>query len=229
MVLNSLILGSESIDWTFDLRLSEKCADRNRSNYHAWTHRQWVLQNEINLLKFEFNVTEKFIRKHITDYSCYYHRQFVLSKMFEYRIFDDDVVEYSYLINFINTQSSLLVNNTNDLIKIILPDINYNLINDICLKSLLFCLNQASYDIEMCSELKTMYGNREAFENHRRSTVKFMVDSCRSINSITEDQPLRKLTKFDEKPNLFLNLIKENEENFGEKNKKWSRLFLGFD
>lgn len=209
--------------------MSEKCADRNRSNYHAWTHRQWVLQNETNLLKFEFNVTEKFIRKHITDYSCYYHRQFVLSKMFEYRIFDDDVVEYSYLINFINTQSSLLVSNTNDLIKLILPDINYNLINDICLKSFLFCLNQASYDIEMCLELKGMYGNREAFENHRRSTVKFMVDSCRSTNSITEDQPLRKLTKFDEKPNLFLNLIKENEEKAGEKNTKWSRLFLGFD
>lgn len=209
--------------------MSEKCADRTRSNYHAWTHRQWVLQNEIHLLKFEFHVTEKFIRKHITDYSCYYHRQFVLSKMFEYRIYDEDVVEYSYLINFINTQSTLLVDNAIDLIKIILPDINHNLVNALSLKSLLFCLNQASYDIKMCLELKEMYGNREAFENHRRSIVKFMVDSCRSINSITEDQPLKKLSKFDRRPNLFLNLIKEIEEKSGEKNRNWSRVFLGFD
>ncbi|XP_058130126.1 protein prenyltransferase alpha subunit repeat-containing protein 1 [Anopheles ziemanni] len=80
----------DAIDWSFEISLCEKSADKSNTNYHAWCHRQWVLMKAPQLLKYEVYKTEKFIRKHIHDYSCYNHRQFVLAKMFELCYFDDE-------------------------------------------------------------------------------------------------------------------------------------------
>ncbi|XP_050086922.1 protein prenyltransferase alpha subunit repeat-containing protein 1 [Anopheles aquasalis] len=85
-----LFQSCDAIDWSFEISLCEKCADKSTTNYHAWSHRQWVLMKDPQLLRYEVYKTEKFIRKHIHDYSCYNHRQFVLERMFEQCYYDAD-------------------------------------------------------------------------------------------------------------------------------------------
>lgn len=97
----------ESIDWTRELSLCERCASKSLSNYQAWAHRQWVLTTAPFLLQYELQTTERFIRKHIGDYSGYFHRQFVLYKMSEINYFEyepnneGNVAQYTALINYL--------------------------------------------------------------------------------------------------------------------------------
>lgn len=97
----------ESIDWTRELSLCERCASKSLSNYQAWAHRQWVLQKAPFLLQYELQTTERFIRKHIGDYSGYYHRQFVLFRMDEFKYFEHqpnnehNLTQYAALIGYL--------------------------------------------------------------------------------------------------------------------------------
>lgn len=208
----------ESIDWTRELSLCERCASKSLSNYQAWAHRQWVLQKAPFLLQYELQTTERFIRKHIGDYSGYYHRQYVLHKMTELNYFEHDpqnegnVAQYAALVNYLAsigstdaetirkqlptptdspTQSHAqpIVVNGSDyqqqpawkiLMKIIKPERDCeNGDNDkIRIKSFLYCMNVAAYDLKLTSELKEMFGIREAFECHRRAVIRFMADKC---------------------------------------------------
>lgn len=97
----------ESIDWTRELSLCERCASKSLSNYQAWSHRQWILQIAPFLLQYELQTTERFIRKHIGDYSGYFHRQFVLFKMSEINYFEyepnneGNLAQYTALLNYL--------------------------------------------------------------------------------------------------------------------------------
>lgn len=204
----------ESIDWTRELSLCERCASKSLSNYQAWAHRQWVLQKAPFLLQYELQTTERFIRKHIGDYSGYYHRQFVLYQMYELIYFEHEpsnecnLLQYSALINLLSSIGStdaetirnLLPTSTDlqtqpkpiangdyhhmaawkKLTKIILPQRDCdNADNDkIRIKSLLYCLNVAAYDLKFTNELKEMFGYREAFEYHRRAVIRFLSEKC---------------------------------------------------
>lgn len=208
----------ESIDWTRELSLCERCASKSASNYQAWSHRQWVLQKAPFLLQYELQTTERFIRKHIGDYSGYYHRQFVLHKMNELTYFEHEphneanLAQYTALINYlagIGSMDAEMIRNqlptptdsptqpqrcchiTNGgqtapitawkiLMRIITPDCDCeNADNDIIrMKSFLYCMNVAAYDLKFTNELNEMYGNREAFECHKRAIVRFMADKC---------------------------------------------------
>jgi len=75
--------GADAIDWPNEIGICERAADRCASNYHAWSHRQWILQSGPCLLQSELLRTEKFMRKHISDYSCYHYRQVLLGRAYE--------------------------------------------------------------------------------------------------------------------------------------------------
>lgn len=227
--MNLCFLGGESIDWTLELGLCERCADKSASNYHAWTHRQWVLQKASYLLKYELRITEKFIRKHIADYSAYNHRQFVLSKLFEIGHREENC-DYMDLIDFVNNQLNESIQSTDDLLKFILIDkqtMDSNLI-----KTILFCLNCAAYDLKFCDELKEMFGYREAFNYHRRAILKFIVSVCSIATTDNfNHQPQCKISKVDKESMVsrLLDSLRISEGQLGETHRKWCQIFLGFD
>lgn len=222
----------ESIDWTRELSLCERCASKSLSNYQAWAHRQWVLQKAQFLFQYELQTTERFIRKHIGDYSGYYHRQFVLHKMNELKYFEHDpnndynLMQYAALIEYLaglgctaaqqlrtqfpstttvtmdsnNSPPSTPLNGNGNggdnghqtaawqiLMPIITPqrDCDFKVDPDVIgIKSFLYCMNVAAYDLKFTDELKEMFGYREAFECHRRAIVRFMADKCREWSVI---------------------------------------------
>ncbi|XP_058058718.1 protein prenyltransferase alpha subunit repeat-containing protein 1-A [Anopheles bellator] len=199
----------DAIDWSFEISLSEKSADKSTTNYHAWCHRQWVLMKAPQLLKYEVYKTEKFIRKHIHDYSCYNHRQFVLAKMFELCYFDDEddfIAEdaaseghegepggrkrqYEALCTLIETltgNSSAVPSATpnesplHNLLCYLLPAITKeHELNQRRVLTFLFCVNLAAYDLRMYEELRALYSPSQALENHRKFMVKFLIDKLR--------------------------------------------------
>uniref|UniRef100_A0A182J0N9 Protein prenyltransferase alpha subunit repeat-containing protein 1 n=1 Tax=Anopheles atroparvus TaxID=41427 RepID=A0A182J0N9_ANOAO len=193
----------DAIDWSFEISLCEKSADKSNTNYHAWCHRQWVLMKAPQLLKYEVYKTEKFIRKHIHDYSCYNHRQFVLSKMFELCYFDDedDVDDggepsgagskrkYDALCTLIESltgSSAPTVTPAQDamvhnLLRYLIPAITkeQHELSQLRVQTFLYCLNQAAYDLRMCVELCALHSVSQALENHRKFMVKFLVDRLR--------------------------------------------------
>uniref|UniRef100_A0A182M3I0 Uncharacterized protein n=1 Tax=Anopheles culicifacies TaxID=139723 RepID=A0A182M3I0_9DIPT len=200
-----LFQSSDAIDWSFEISLCEKSADKSNTNYHAWCHRQWVLMKAPYLLKYEVHKTEKFIRKHIHDYSCYNHRQFVLAKMFELCYYDeeDDGSEqigetvgngsecnrgrkYNALCALIETLTGGAVPSptddatVNNLLRYLLPAITKeHELNPLRVRTFLYCLNLAALDLRLCSELATLHSASQALENHRKFMVKFLIDRLR--------------------------------------------------
>lgn len=237
-----LLLGYDAIDWSFEIALCEKCADKSTTNYHAWCHRQWVIMKAPQLLKFEIYKTEKFIRKHIHDYSCYNHRQFVLTKMFESLYFDEhDGDDLNELMQYTSFLVNTTVENIDELLRWLIPTARKDKLNQLKLRSFLFCLNLAAYDVRLCDELQSVYGESQAFNNHRRFMLKFIVDRCRNAvytlaidetnsHMSTCNQPMNKITKLDDQNSAFIRAIKENEKNrITPQHKLWCNLFLGFD
>ena len=226
--------------------LCERCADKSSSNYHAWCHRQWVLQKAPYLLKYESRQSEKFIRKHIGDYSGYNHRQHVLTKLLETEFYEietsnDYTTLWDYVISSLNlAQQTLPLSSTKEqeLMKIILP----NFCDSSCaresskiknkIQSLLYCLNLAAYDLQLCKELKSMFGYREAFDCHRRAVLKFIVDNVLALDNASSSEPQMKMLKLSEnqkEPNPFLNALREAEGKLSDTHKDWCHKFLGFD
>ncbi|XP_049300832.1 protein prenyltransferase alpha subunit repeat-containing protein 1 [Anopheles funestus] len=265
-----LFQSSDAIDWAFEISLCEKCADKSNTNYHAWCHRQWVLMKAPNLLKYEVYKTEKFIRKHIHDYSCYNHRQFVLTQMFEMCYYDEeddgseDIAEqptgdglpagrsrkYNALCALIETLTGgtapsptddITVNN---LLRYLLPAITKeHELNQLRVRTFLYCLNLAAHDLRLCSELSTLYSVSQALENHRKFMVKFLIDRLRVgsgwlLNTSAAiyanpggcQQPLSKVTRLDADASEFLQALKANElrrTHDDPRHGQWCKLFLG--
>lgn len=236
----------ESIDWNRELALCERCASKTLSNYHAWCHRQWVLQKAPELLIYELRFTEKFIRKHIGDYSGYHYRQIVLRKLIEFSHLElkPCLDEYTALAKFLSDigirdtidSEALLATN---LIRIIVPEVAVD--NDwdneddkTEVKSFLYCLNVAAFDLQLIIELNEMYGYREAFEYHRKATLKLIVDACNEFRTghwSSRDQPLTKIKKTSaaEETDRFITAIQRYEGDHGnDAHRRWCELFLGF-
>ncbi|XP_059619642.1 protein prenyltransferase alpha subunit repeat-containing protein 1 [Phlebotomus argentipes] len=237
----------ESIDLAFEISLCERCADRNSSNYHAWSHRLWVLDQEPRFLHFEIYLTEKFIRRHISDYSAYHHRVVVLRKLLQVgEMESEENSDYASLCDLIDCLlgAGVAVGKTpSELLIVLLP----NAPATTCLawsankqfKSLLHCLNLAAYDLQLTEELRETFGEREAFELHRRSVVQFIVESCRlfdgsfatghdgmasSVNNC-HSPPASKASR---RENRFLDTLRRKEAQRSEATRKWCQLFLDF-
>lgn len=178
-------LGGEAIDWAVEISLCERCAERKNGNYHAWNHRQWVLQKATNLLNYEIVKTEKFIRKNIADYSCYHHRHFVMTKLFDLQYFDMHDDEVNELYQFVNSDlaDEAKINNVNDLATYLLPNVRTSAVNVNKLKSFLYSLNLVFHDVAMLQELAQLYGKYEAFKFYKRIIVKFAIDIVQLANN----------------------------------------------
>lgn len=234
--------GGESIDWTFELGICERCAERNSSNYHAWCHRQWVLQKAPYLLKYEIRITERFIRNHIGDYSAYSHRQHVFAKLLEMKYYDDTNDDYTLLKDFLNDHNKMTMEilSISDIIRCIWPQNIPNVI-DVETKSLLFVLNMVIYDLNMCTSLTEMFGYREAIDCHRKAVLKFFVDNIRLYSTALKEtsityncdvyQPQEKILKINRKDFSLpiLECIRLAEYKFGNSHRKWCEIFLSFD
>lgn len=183
--MNFLILGGEAIDWSFEISLCERCAERKNGNYHAWNHRQWVLQKAPNLLNYEIVKTEKFIRKNIADYSCYHHRHFVMTKLFDLQYFDLHDDEVNKLYQFVNSElaDNEKINNASELAIYLLPNVQTNAVNVNKLKSFLYSLNLVLHDIAMMQELTQLHGKYEAFKCYKRIIVKFAIEIIQLANN----------------------------------------------
>lgn len=225
----SIFSGAFATDWTYELGLCERCADKSSSNYPAWCHRNWVLNKSPFLLKYEPRITEKFIRKHIGDYSGYSHRQYVLYKMLETNIVDDqqESNNYSELIGFVSRITAKHISTIDQLIDLLLP-IGQTNHNELETKSFFYCMNIAAQDLDMCNELTNMYGYREAFQCHRRSVLKFIVESFKKFNFVDadRDQPKNKMVKIDGSGYEFLKCLRASEGELGELHRKWCEIFL---
>lgn len=229
-----LFQSADAIDWTIELSLCERCADKCTSNYHAWSHRKWVLDKASHLLKFEIYKTEKHIRKNIHDYSCYHHRQFILHKLYEYNHNDPDETHYKEIIDLAGVVLKAgPINTIDELVQVLIPNFKLDEMNENKLHSFLWCVNYAASDIKFCEELRYMYGDSTAFEAHRRAMVQFIVEVVRhanSTNAIMVDcwQPSSKVIRVDEKngvDTLFISNLKalELERN---NSRKWCNVFL---
>lgn len=172
----------EAIDWAVEISLCERCAERKTGNYHAWNHRQWVLQKAPNLLNYEIVKTERFIRKNLADYSCYHHRHFVLTKLFDQQYFDiHDAENVDELYRFVNS-GDVIINNIRDLSRFLLPNVDIDAVNANKLKSFLYSLNLAVHDLRMMREMAEMHGSYEAFKCFKRVVVKFAIEIVRLCN-----------------------------------------------
>ncbi|CAM9492299.1 protein prenyltransferase alpha subunit repeat-containing protein 1 isoform X1 [Lampetra fluviatilis] len=68
-----------------EMSVCRAAAERYPSNYNAWSHRIWVLQNvarcSVKALLTELAATEPWVRTHVSDHSGFHYRQFLLNSL----------------------------------------------------------------------------------------------------------------------------------------------------
>lgn len=152
--------------------------------------------------------------------------------MLETNIVDDqhESNNYDELFRFAGRITSKQIVTVDQLTNLLLP-IGQTKHNDLEKKSFFYCMNIAAQDLDMCDELKTMYGYRESFQCHRRSVLKFIVESFRKFNFVKADSdpPQNKMVKIDGSACEFLDCLTASEGELGELHRKWCQIYLGFD
>ncbi|KAH8387303.1 hypothetical protein KR093_006120 [Drosophila rubida] len=230
---------ADAIDWPHEISICERAADRCASNYHAWSHRQWVLQNAPCLLQSELMRTEKFIRKHISDYSSYHYRQVLLSRAYElgYHVADEQLSSLRDLLAEYQLAADPNVDVDEALLQLLLPNHDRSSVSAPRLRSFLYCCNVAASDVRLCVEQRALYGQRECFELHRRAVLKFIVEQCVrlllylppvSVAASGGSQLNELLPQFDCESHPFLVAVRRAETAQGEKHKRWCHIHLNF-
>ncbi|XP_078617354.1 protein prenyltransferase alpha subunit repeat-containing protein 1-like [Branchiostoma floridae x Branchiostoma japonicum] len=68
-----------------ELAVCQRSAERYPSNYYAWTHRAWVVENvarcHYKILMRELSDTRHWISRHISDHSGLQYRQFLITQL----------------------------------------------------------------------------------------------------------------------------------------------------
>lgn len=70
-----------------ELALCTRLAEKQKCNYHAWSHRQWVINNtddkkfNVGLWLTEFETSEEWTKFHLSDHSGWHYRQFLLLRL----------------------------------------------------------------------------------------------------------------------------------------------------
>ncbi|EDW30751.1 GL13386 [Drosophila persimilis] len=236
---------ADAIDWPNEISICERSADRCASNYHAWSHRQWVLRSGPCLLQSELLRTEKFLRKHISDYSCYHYRQVLLARAYELCFFmpnGESQPQLASLLDLLAEYGLSCEPNTEALIQLLLPNMNRSAVSGQRLRSFLYCCNVAAYDMRLCLEQRALYGPRDCFELHRRAALKFIVDQCVRLQTGLADEHYQlpahtaaaanelqsQLNKFDYGRHPFLEAVRQAESALGCKHQRWCNLHLQF-
>ena len=86
LIQSMTVPDSSVIKFEFSLNecmVCQRSADKYANNYHAWNHRQWVIDTFLlhmneQLLDSELESAEKFIDAHISDYSGYHHKIYII-------------------------------------------------------------------------------------------------------------------------------------------------------
>ncbi|EDW62706.1 protein prenyltransferase alpha subunit repeat-containing protein 1 [Drosophila virilis] len=236
---------ADAIDWPHEISICERAADRCSSNYHAWSHRQWVLQNAPCLLLSELMRTEKFIRKHISDYSSYHYRQVLLGRAYELCFYMPDESQPQWaslrelLAQYQLNCSEPAGPDAEPLLQLLLPNLNRSSISAQRLRSFLYCCNVAASDMRLCAEQRALYGARDCFELHRRASLKFIVEQCvRLLTGLASGPGLylapasgtqsNELRKFDYDSHPFLVAVRRLEFQLGDKHRRWCNMHLNF-
>ncbi|KAH8342809.1 protein prenyltransferase alpha subunit repeat-containing protein 1 [Drosophila kikkawai] len=233
---------ADAIDWPNEIGICERAADRCASNYHAWSHRQWILQSGPCLLQSELLRTEKFMRKHISDYSCYHYRQVLLGRAYElcFALPTDPGPNcpspLASLQQLLTNYGLRGADRAEDMLDLLLPGMDRSAVSSQRLRSFLYCCNVAASDMRLCEEQKAMYGQRDCFELHRRAALKFIVEQCVRLEAggllaahpaATEDVH-RHLRQLDFETHPFLAAVRREESALGAKHRRWCNLHLSF-
>ncbi|ALC49529.1 l-1-G0144, partial [Drosophila busckii] len=243
---------ADAIDWPHEITICERAADRCASNYHAWSHRQWVLQSApCTLLQSEIMRSEKFIRKHISDYSSYHYRQVLLARAYELGFYgpDDSSSSASSQLSSLRElleeyELPVLKSGSADvaesMLQILLPNLNRSSVSVQRLRSFLFCCNVAASDMRLCAEQSELYGQRDCFELHRRASLKFIVEqSVRLLSGMASGMSLylppasgsdsaSQASEFNYDTHPFLMAVRRTECLLGDKQQRWCKLHLNF-
>lgn len=96
---------------------------------------------------------------------------------------------YGELFEFVNEPLAdhEAINNIEDLIKYLIPSATSHDANKI--KSFLFALNRAVYDLKLIKDLIRLHGIYEAFTCYKRIDVKFAIDLINFMNGASNAQP----------------------------------------
>lgn len=106
----------------------------------------------------------------------------MLLKLFDQQYFDIHEAEnFEDLYKFVNV-GDFAVNNSRDLARFLLPNVDIDAVNKNKLKSFLFCLNLAVHDLQLMQELVEMHGNYESFKCYKRVVVKFATEIVQLAN-----------------------------------------------
>ncbi|KAH8329987.1 hypothetical protein KR067_012325 [Drosophila pandora] len=240
---------ADAIDWPNEIGICERAADRCASNYHAWSHRQWILQSGPCLLQSELLRTEKFMRKHISDYSCYHYRQVLLGRAYElsFALPTAEPTSSSGSSSLASLQQLLAENyglacqaRADSLLSLLLPHVDRSTVSEQRLRSFLYCCNVAAHDMRLCSEQRALYGPRDCFDLHRRAALKFIVEQCVRLEaglvsgpsvghpSSAAEELQAHLSSLDFEAHPFLGAVRKAEFALGSKHRRWCNLHLSF-
>lgn len=105
-------------------------------------------------------------------------------KLFESQYFDLHDADLNELYQFVNCglTDDAKINNSQDLVKFLLPNIQLDVANANKLKSFLYSLNVAVHDLGMMQELIQLHGKYEAFNCYKRVVIKFAIDIVQLCN-----------------------------------------------
>uniref|UniRef100_A0A5F9CER3 Protein prenyltransferase alpha subunit repeat containing 1 n=1 Tax=Oryctolagus cuniculus TaxID=9986 RepID=A0A5F9CER3_RABIT len=86
-----------------EMEVCGEAAGRYPSNYNAWSHRIWVLQNlaklDVKILLDELSSTKHWASMHVSDHSGFHYRQFLLKSLISQTVNDSSALEQNPLRN----------------------------------------------------------------------------------------------------------------------------------
>lgn len=84
-----------------EMEVCSEAAGRYPSNYNAWSHRIWVLQNvaklDLKILLDELSSTKHWASMHVSDHSGFHYRQFLLKSLISQTTIDSAVPQHNSL------------------------------------------------------------------------------------------------------------------------------------
>ncbi|KAM6391585.1 protein prenyltransferase alpha subunit repeat-containing protein 1 [Rhynochetos jubatus] len=86
-----------------EMSVCSEAAGRYPSNYNAWSHRIWVLQNlgklTIKVLLDELSSTKYWVSMHVSDHSGFHYRQFLIKSLIVRNVTDCNALVQNQIVN----------------------------------------------------------------------------------------------------------------------------------
>lgn len=174
----------------YELATTERFIRKHIGDYSGYYHRQFVLYKMNEVLFFEHE-HEPHVESNFVQYSSLINYLASIGSTAAQNIqhkCNPDTATTAHSQNGHCDDASATVA-WMVLMKIIVPqrDFDINAIGTVSIdnsdkiriKTFLYCMNVAAYDLKFVDELNEIFGYREAFECHRRAIVQFMADKCK--------------------------------------------------